>query len=280
MDKYNKIKLYRENLINFIKTQDNKIILLEKINEIDYLIGILFLTEMNRYCKNNNISIHGYYIAYSFINFFSKIRKKLIKSYKLNYNDLNHFWISLANNIDYLNNRVNNANNIKDKINNNLSKLIIILNPYFFSLINYKNTHKDDILMTHINISINSNSSIPIIDKNKYDEIYCDKKCYICCIDEILKKFLYVLLFTAKFMGSGDIKPEPNLLKLAEYYANIFYTYIKLNDKNNIPTCEVFDNYTNYKNRLVDSIIELKIQSATIDELLDYLDKIISKKNI
>ena len=64
MKNYNKINLYKENIIKFIKTQ-NQILILDKISDIDYLIGILFLTEMNRYCKTNKISIHGYYISYS-----------------------------------------------------------------------------------------------------------------------------------------------------------------------------------------------------------------------
>ena len=114
MVNYNKINLYKDNLIKFIKTQD-QIIKLDKISDIDYLIGILFLTEMNRYCKANKISIHGYYIAYSLINLFIKIKTKLVKKDKITYKDLNHFWLCLANNIDYLNTRIDETNIYNDR---------------------------------------------------------------------------------------------------------------------------------------------------------------------
>ena len=69
-----KIDLYKNGIIKFINSQVNSqlgdILNSNNINDFDYIIGILFLTEMNRYCKNNNISIHGYYIAYSLINIF------------------------------------------------------------------------------------------------------------------------------------------------------------------------------------------------------------------
>ena len=61
-NKYNineKIGLYKENLIKFIIEQKNKIIQIGTIEEIDYIIGILFLTETNKYCKLNKITIHG-----------------------------------------------------------------------------------------------------------------------------------------------------------------------------------------------------------------------------
>ena len=47
----NKINLYKENLIKFIIGQKDKIILIGNIESIDYIIGILFLTES----KINNI---------------------------------------------------------------------------------------------------------------------------------------------------------------------------------------------------------------------------------
>ena len=39
-----------------------------------------------------------------------------------------------------------------------------------------------------------------------------------------------------------------------------------------------FDNYIDYKNKLNYSIIELKINSDTLEEILNYLDDIILKK--
>ena len=89
-----KINLYKENLIKFIISQKEKIIPIGTIDEIDYIIGILFLTETNRYCKQNKISIHGYYLAYTFINLFNKIKKKIFKPHKFEINDINHFILS------------------------------------------------------------------------------------------------------------------------------------------------------------------------------------------
>ena len=45
MTNYNKINLYKENIKKFIQTQ-KQIIELDKISDIDYLIGTLFLTEI------------------------------------------------------------------------------------------------------------------------------------------------------------------------------------------------------------------------------------------
>lgn len=117
-NKYNineKIGLYKENLIKFIIEQKNKIIPIGNIEEIDYIIGILFLTETNRYCKLNKITIHGYYLAFTFINIFNKLRKKLNKGYDFQICDMTHFIISLSKNINYLGSRVDASNPIKIK---------------------------------------------------------------------------------------------------------------------------------------------------------------------
>ena len=133
-----KINLYKENLIKFIISQKEKIIPIGTIDEIDYIIGILFLTETNRYCKQNKISIHGYYLAYTFINLFNKIKKKIFKPHKFEINDINHFILSLSNNIDYLNSRIDPTNNIKNKINLNLSKFLLEIMPILTNLLEYK----------------------------------------------------------------------------------------------------------------------------------------------
>ncbi len=331
INKSSKIKLYKENILKFISTQSEKNLNLNKISELDFLIGILFLTEMNRYCKNNKISIHGYYIASSLINLFSKIKSKLLSSGNLSYQDTVDFYLSLANNVDYLNNRVDPTNQVRNKINFNLSKLMIELNPLFNILHNYKKKHNgsnSDLTYSCSNLSIssignaNSNDNINqtknkntsntinpesdnLIDcenkdnelaesvsstishnikvkKNKksYFKNYCDIKCYNCWVENILVTFFYILLMTAKFMGSGEYK-DPNLKKLAEYYSNIFFIYLKVNSESITDDkylFELFDNYIEYKNKLNYSLIELKINSDTVDEIINYLDNIIIKK--
>ena len=278
-----KLLLYKENIIKFIKTENdtnniNNINNLDELDELDYIIGILFLTEMNRYCKKNNINIHGYYIASSIINLFNKIKKKLLTSEQITLYDINYFWLSISQNIDYLNSRIDSKNSIRQKINNNFCKFYIEINNLLINLVDYHKNHKTQEL--------------------NRSGIYCNKRCYICWVDNILSKFIYILLITAKFIGLGEIK-DPNLYKLSEYYSNIIYTYLKIdyeilnnykkednseqNTSDNISDVynKMFDNYIENKNKLYYSLIELKINSDTVDEIINYLDNyIINNLNI
>lgn len=262
-NKYNineKIGLYKENLIKFIIEQKNKIIPIGNIEEIDYIVGILFLTETNRYCKLNKITIHGYYLAFTFINIFNKLRKRLNKGYEFDIGDITHFIISLSKNINYLSSRVDASNPIKNKILSTLPKFNIdilnLLNEIFDFKKNYNETN-------NLNIDLNKKYS----DTNSNDYLI-----------NILSKFFYLLLQTAKFLGSGDYN-EPNLLRISEYYANIFNILFKTNDINFINLLdeksftEIYDNYLNYKNKLNYSLIELNLNSETLDEIIKYLDE-------
>ena len=299
-----KINLYKENLIKFIIGQKDKIIQIGSIEEIDYIVGILFLTETNRYFKQNKITIHGYYLAYTFINIFNKIRRKMSGLYNFDIDDLNHFMTSLSNNTDYLNSRVDAVNSIKNKINNNLSKFITIIIPIITNLFKYKKIHNtndlDDNLKQEYYIETDSSSDSSntkqnmsmgvdneIVNKkikkshsNKIKNTYnkfCNNECYQCLTTNILSKFFYILLQTAKFLGSGSYN-DPNLHRLAEYYANIFYTWFKSNDimfiNSNADTLytEFYENYLDYKNKLNYSLIELELNSETLDEIIKFLD--------
>lgn len=256
-NKYNtneKIGLYKENLIKFIIEQKNKIIPIGNIEEIDYIIGILFLTETNRYCKLNKITIHGYYMAFTFINIFNKLRKRLNKGYNFEICDGTHFIISLSKNINYLSSRVDTSNPIKNKILTTLPKFNIDILNLLNEIFEFKKNHYES-------------------NNNKY----CDLCCNDCWIS-VLSNFFNLLLQTAKFLGSGNYN-EPNLLRISEYYANIFYILIKSDDinfinlLNNKTFTEIYDNYLNYKNKLNYSLIELNLNSQTLDEIIKYLDK-------
>ena len=269
----NKISLYRANLIKFIIEQQNKIITISSINDIDYIVGILFLTETNRYCKLNKINIHGYYLAYTFINLFNKLIKKIYEPTNFNIDDVNHFIISLTNNIDYLNSRIDSTNNIKNKININLSKLIIEIIPILNEICNYNKFHNnlsDNTLLTDKNDELTNKNDEFTENIKKYK--YCNNQCYNC-ITMILSKFFYILLQTAKYLGSGSYT-DPNLIRLSKYYANIFYTWFKsknmLDFKNGYT--EIYENYLNYKNKLNYSLIELDLNSETLDEIIKFLD--------
>ncbi len=256
-----KLKLYKDNIIKFIENSNLKI---NNIQEIDYIIGILFLTEMNRYCKINKINIHGYYITYGIINLFIKIKNKLLNKSCIDVTDITNYILYVSYNIDYLNSRVDVTNLVRQKINNNFSKFIIEINDILIYLVKYQKDH-------------NLNSS----DENNSNTIYCNIQCYACWVDHILTKYFYLLLITAKFMGSGEVKKDPNLLKIAEYFSNIIYTYIKIfnNELSQELYEKLFNNYIEYKNKLYYSMYEIEINSQTFDEIIKYFDKVVINKN-
>jgi len=269
-NKYNvneKIGLYRENLIKFIIGQKNKIIPIGSIEEIDYIVGILFLTETNRYCKLNKISIHGYYLSYTFINIFNKIRKRLTSGYTFGIEDQTHFILSFSKNMNYLNSRVDATNITKNKILNGIPKFQTDILTLLNEIMVFNKNHE----------TIKTNkTNIHIVDTCETN-IYCNDCCMDCWIN-VLSKFFYLLLQTAKFMGSGMYN-EPNLLRISDYYANIFYVLFKSNDINFIngltekSYTEVYDSYLNHKNKLNYSLIELNLNSETLDEIIKYIDR-------
>ena len=97
---------------------------------------------------------------------------------------------------------------------------------------------------------------------------------------KLLTKFNYVLLIVGKFMGTGCYK-DPNLYKLAEYYSNIFYIILKLDSgeiNEELFYKNLFTNYQDFKTKLIYSIMELGINSDTIDEIINFIDDIIIQK--
>lgn len=128
-----KIDMYKNAIYKFARLNKYDLQLSEEYyQEISIHIGILFLTELNRYNKKTNITIHGYYIAYGFIKLFFNII-----SYNHNTNEGNIFlailkmfeYISL--NIEYFNSRIEPNNEIRLKINNNFHSFIIHITNKF-----------------------------------------------------------------------------------------------------------------------------------------------------
>ena len=226
----NNILLYKKAFDKFISTYK---INLSNITEVEYLIPILFLTEMNRYCKINKISIHGYYIASSLLSFFISVKNYILYNKTIHHYVITNFFKNISFNIDYLNSRLDDSKLIKKKINFNYHNLIIEI--------------------------------IPIIDKilliNKKNDFL-----------DFLSNFFYILLLLAKFMGTGEYK-DPNLIKLGEYYGNLFICCIMLDYKlvdNNYQ--DLFETYLNYKTILFESIYNNNYYSDTIDEIIKYID--------
>ena len=287
-----KINLYRNEIIKFInkqfeKNQINELLMNDNLQMDNSIIGILFLTIMNGYFKTENISIHGYYIASSLIMLFIDIKNKIFdNNYVITGKSIIFFFTCFQHNIDYLNSRLSNDNILKKKINNNLqifmSKIYSLLNDIiclkkYVDELEYEHEYEHKHEREHNSKELNNgiykiklNSTCNCVSSNN---IFCKS----CIVNELLTKFFFILLMTSKFMGTGIIH-DPNLYKLSEYYSNIFYIWINVKTK---PICDkkffidstfIFDSYMDCKNKLMYSIIELKHGSATIDEIINYLD--------
>lgn len=142
-----KIEMYKNAIYKFANLNNYDLQLSEKYyQEISIHIGILFLTELNRYNKKTNITIHGYYIAYGFIKLFfdiisynhnhiGSIVSAILKMYE---------YISL--NIEYFNSRIEPTNEIRIKISNNFHNFTIHITNKFEEII--KNNDINDKLDT------------------------------------------------------------------------------------------------------------------------------------
>jgi hypothetical protein len=127
-----KIDMYKNAIYKFASLNKYDLQLSEKYHqEISIHIGILFLTELNRYNKKTNITIHGYYIAYGFIKLFFDI---------INYNQNGHIniWLAILKmfeyislNIEYFNSRIEPTNEIRVKISNNFHNFTIHITNKF-----------------------------------------------------------------------------------------------------------------------------------------------------
>jgi hypothetical protein len=247
-----KINLYKNSLCEFEKKERKKEYFTYKINyeEIDYIVGILFLTDMNIYCKLNSFTAHGYYVACSLMAMFNSLNNIFKHDSEFDIDNINFFWSSIFKNILHLKEKINNSptikSNTKIKLNNNFDKFNLELSLKINLLIkNNKNYFEQ--------ISENK-------DLNKYD-----------WIENVYSVFFHILLIIAKFFGSGEYK-DHNLERLAEYYTNIFIIYYKSGnnkiDNNNI---ELLDMFLTYQVKINASLIELNLNSETLDEVINYL---------
>jgi hypothetical protein len=291
--KYNKLNLYKDGLKKFIELQINqdnkwnkvKKNLINNLDNLDFIIGILFLTEMNRHCKNNGISIHGYYITCALMNFFINIKNKILFGKKISNESIIFLFNNIANNIEYLNSRVDSSNQIRKKINENYSSLMIEITPLINEIVYFKKEHvkNQNMDLGDEQIVWELHNSVENENNENNENGCCNKNCYSCWVDEILTKFIYILLIVAKFMGTGNTK-DPNLYKLAEYYSNVIYVILRLDSISNLNKYtdnyyqNLFVNYQDYKSKLIYSIMELEINSDTIDEIIRYLDSEIINK--
>lgn len=248
-----KIELYKNNLIEYEKKEKKNNFFIRDFcfNDIDYIIGVLFLTQMNIYCKINNFTAHGYYMAYALMILFNEINNMFKNNNKLEIDTICYFWTSLTNNIIYLKDRINNS----PTVSGNIKKNIIANFPKFMNGIS--------IIMSKL-ISNNINYFNKIISDDKIDKYKWMENMYC--------PFFLILLIIAKFFGSGEYK-DFNLERLSEYYTNIFVIYGKcknINSDNN--DIELLDMFMTYQIKLNASLIELNLNSETLDEIINYLN--------
>lgn len=275
-----KIEPYKNSLIKYGENEKIKgdIIIDFKLTEIDYIIGVLFLAKMNIYCKLNNFSAHGYHLAYALSIYFNEINKAIYNKTEIDNNIISYFWISFSNNLIYLKEKTENCLNITEQINKNITN-----NIYKFTREISVNLNKINILNKKLikNLDTTKEKSIIMIENKNIEK-------------NIYSSFFYILLISSKFFGSGEYK-DPNLERLAEYYTNTFMIYnesllrkLKIiknnktttNSETNISTninnkTELLDMFINSQLKLTSSLLELNLNSETLDEILNYLnDKI------
>lgn len=221
---YKHINTYKNNIIKFIQTKQSN--LLDNLQDIDYLYGILFLTELNRYCKICELNIHGYYIAFTLIYLFNNIRlNNLIKL-----DNIIHLFKYLGYHIDYLNKRIVDKNNIKNKINNNIGLFLVKVSEILDNLIIDSTINNNNlfILLLYIAKFMGSGNYIdPNLDRIAY---YYSNIFYT-----------YILILKNK--------KSDNITEIIENYYNnknnLNYSLIELN-LDSITISEIIDYIDNY----------------------------------
>jgi len=247
--KSSNVYLYKLALEEFIKKNNKNS---KEIKDIDYLVGIMFLTELNRYCKLNKLQIHGYYIAYVIIILFNNLRMKLMFNREIDKNIIFDIIEGINENIIYINDRINDNERYKKMINENMSKMFIEFMPKIKNIINYENKeHKKE-------------------EKN----IFCIDKCYICWLDNGLREIFYILFMIARYIGMGIYK-EIKMIKISEYFGEMFYIIININNIEENEKMRIYEKYMIIKTKIIEYFIESNIQSNTMDEILDIIEKMI-----
>ena len=265
-----KIDMYKNAIYKFASLNKYDLQLSEKYyQEISIHIGILFLTELNRYNKKTNITIHGYYIAYGFIKlFFDIINYSNSINFVTGINSVNGAGsingtgsINGAGSINGIDNMkgVKGIDNMKG-IKGDIATAILKMFQYISLNIEYFNSRiaPDN----EIRIKINNNfHNFNIHITNKFEEIIKNND-----INDKLDTFFYILLITAKFIGYGEYN-EPNFIKLGQYYSRV-YSIIFLNISNLKCIKNIFEKQ---KNILIDALTNLNMLNDTINELISYL---------
>lgn len=183
--------MYKNNITLFIISNKLENI----INDINILTGILFLTTMYKYGCENNITIHGYYIAINLIYLYDNIEKKLLTGKKVSNELIINLFFNISKNIEYMNERIKYKNEVKNKINKNLYLLFITLQQYL-----------------NFNIKTDTyNNSILLI-----------------------QNFFSILFIISYYMGTGEIINSNDIEKRSKCFSCLFYTYINLVKKENM----------------------------------------------
>jgi hypothetical protein len=249
--KSSNVYLYKLALEEFIKKNYRNE---TEIKDIDYIVGIMFLTELNRYCKINKLQIHGYYIAYVIIILFRNLRLKLMFNIQIKTEIIYDIIEGINENIVYINSRVNDKNDYKKKINENISGMMLEFIPKIKNIIKYNNKEHNK--------------------ENNKENIYCKDKCYICWLDNGLCQIFYILFMMAKYIGSGVYK-DVSMIKISEYFGEMFYIILNINNIEENEKMRIYEKYMIIKTKINEYFIENAMNSKTLDEILLIIEKMI-----
>ena len=229
------LEKYKTSLLNFTKLNIN--------DNVFCLIGIMFLTDLNRYCKSNSIAVHGYYFVSSLIQLIELIHQIFLNvdvEHNTNIIFIKYNIIkSLIKNIDYINNSIDlnhNSNIYKESINKNFYKILKFIDDKLIDLNNIKNNTTNEIL------------------------------------NKLLIPYFNILFTTSFYLGNGFIKNDNSFINnVSIYMANIIYTYFILKSKINI-VHETYDNYIENKKNLIKIFLEKDIYTKNIKNIIIEMD--------
>ncbi|AYV78407.1 MAG: hypothetical protein Edafosvirus12_6 [Edafosvirus sp.] len=296
---------YQESVLRFIKGRScinninnnilTKEIILEHIEDSEFLLPIILLTIMNCQSKKSHVSLHGYYMA-SGIEFMCIIFRMIDhksyyidkygvdKYYQIISNLINYTNISLASNIESMHNTIT-----KDKayvILNNATKLI---NEKLLNITNEcdlpfaDSNKKSDILKYHFKDETFAKNKLSKVKQLKKDNI-------INYVHTKLGSLCQMTIMIGWLLGCADEKSIANfekigthlsiMIKIAYDFEHIDKYLANINDNSTTTTnfiinCGIqtsFELFQESKQKFIENAMIHDMYTNTIKEIVDILE--------
>jgi hypothetical protein len=272
------------------------------INNSNYVMSILLLTILNNQCKKNKINLHGYYIASAIELLISVVR--ILENYNM-YNQLYDSQIILCTVISTIGivnklfiNNLELVSEIYKTDKDHLIKIILNLTSNLMSTQINMCTSASDIAFSNEKIedmkyTFNNICCVELLKKNKQvNKIYLNKY-----IEETYGKICQLTILSAWVLGGGSYNMNENLnrigyhfstiIKLSYDYKNletdILYHNIKKKDDEeiyyslnliaNYGIQEIFEQFINSKQTIIESCMILDIYTNTCKEIINLIEK-------